>query len=165
MDSREQDALNFSEFIEVKEIVQDGLRFGDYGALYQLQNGVECKSPVFFERKSIPDLFGTLTDESRIERLKNRCKEAIEVKAKLILMIEGTDRKVMDGYERSKVKGSSILKTIDTFWYKYDLMPMFCADRRVMAWRMVNLWKTFERLYQLGESGRDRSGDHANMHR
>lgn len=120
---------------------------------------------MFFERKSIPDLFGTLTDESRIERLKSRCREAMEVNAKLILMIEGTDRKVMDGYERSKVKGSSILKTIDTFWYKYDLMPMFCADRRVMAWRMVNLWKTFRRLYQLGESGRDRSGDHDTMHR
>ena len=147
VDRREQDPLSFSGLPYVTEIRGEGLKFGDYGALYK-QKMAEWKSPFFFERKSLPDLFGTLTNEERHRRLRERCVEAQEYKAKLIIAIEGTDREVMKGIERSKVNGKTIMKILDTMWLKYDLIPMFCADRMTMAWRMVNLWKTFEERYE-----------------
>ena len=117
--------------------------FGDYGALTQTKNG-EHKSPLFFERKSLPDLFGTLTNQERHQRLRQRCLEAKEVGATLILAIEGTDRQVMAGIPRSQVDGKTVMRIIDTMWKRYNLIPMFCQDRRAMAWRMVNMWKTWE---------------------
>ena len=126
--------------------------FGDYSALYRSKTGTEHKSPIFFERKSLPDLFGTLTDENRHKRLRDRCKEANEVGAKIILAIEGTDQEVWEGVKNSQVKGATILKILDTMWLKYDLIPMFCSSRQLMAWRMVNMWNTFRDNYETGQA-------------
>jgi len=71
-----------------------------------------------------------------------------EVNAQMILAIEGTDKDVLDGFKRSTFSGGSMMKMLDTLWVKYDLYPMFCCTRQVMAWRMVNLWKSWERNWE-----------------
>lgn len=150
VDSREQDELTFSSFGEVLDIRRVGLPFGDYGALYTDKSG-EHKSPIFFERKSLSDLWGTLTNDERHVRFKNRINEAKEVGAKLILAIEGSDADVMAGIDRSKFSGESMMRMLMTLWVRYDLEPMFCSSRPLMAWRMVNLWASWERNYEVAK--------------
>lgn len=120
--------------------------FGDYGATALFPNGEAVKAPIFFERKNLSDLFGTLTSKKRIQRLMERLREAKEVGAKMILAVEATDAEVLAGTPFSQVPGMTVMKTITTMWFKYDLVPMFCASREVMAWRMMNIWGTWEKL-------------------
>ena len=144
VDTREKVPLEFKRF-DV-EIVREALKLGDYGAA-TLTNGEQLAMiPVFFQRKGLPDLFGTLTNEKRHSLLRDQCLMAIEVRAKLILAIEGTDEDVLNGFAYSDVPGTTVMKAITTMWFRYDLIPMLCASRDVMEWRMMNIWKTWERL-------------------
>lgn len=97
--------------------------------------------PVCFERKSIGDLFGTLTNGH--ERFRKELDRAKENNFKIILIVEGTLSEVLAGYKHSSVKGSSILKTMFTLWMKYDLTPVFCPNRSEMK-RFIT--ETFEAI-------------------
>ena len=146
IDTREQDPLSFKLTEVVGEVVVEKLDFGDYAAVYQ--DAEEWKSPVYFTRKSIGDLYGTLANGDNHKRFKREMGRAKEVGAQLILAIEGTDQDILNGHKYSKLPGETMMKILDTLWMKYDLYPMFCENRRVMAWRMVNLWSTFRRHWK-----------------
>ena len=86
---------------------------------------------IFFERKSIPDLFGTMgKGYKRFRREIQRCQEK---KAELIVIIEGTVTDILRGTKYSQVDGLRILRTILSVWDKYKVVSVFCRDRSEMA--------------------------------
>tara|TARA_Y100000401_G_scaffold86599_1_gene71908 strand:- start:164 stop:679 length:516 start_codon:yes stop_codon:yes gene_type:complete len=77
IDSREQKPLNISDFpTEVK-----GLKFGDY-----CLNDKSKTHNTYIERKSVPDLIGTLS--SGLERFKNEINRAAEEEAYMVILVE-----------------------------------------------------------------------------
>jgi len=126
IDSREQSPLIFpQEFVTDTPV--ECLPVGDYGC--EFERGYQV--PAIFERKSIPDLFSTLTQGH--ERFDREITRAKDLGIKLILAIEGSIAQVSWGTPYSQMKGSSILKIVFTLWVKHDLMPVFCADRNDMS--------------------------------
>jgi ERCC4-type nuclease len=126
IDNREQNKLEF-DHPYITEIEHTTLKVGDYGCRY-IDGYIP---PVFFERKSIPDLFNTLTNGH--ERFKREIERAKELDYKLILVIEGTFSKVMNGYERSQVSGLTIIKQLFMLWIKYGLEFHLLKDRVEMS--------------------------------
>tara|TARA_Y100000356_G_C11228884_1_gene273722 strand:- start:208 stop:1146 length:939 start_codon:yes stop_codon:yes gene_type:complete len=77
IDSREQNPLDIDDFpTEVK-----GLKFGDY-----CLNDKEKTRNTYIERKSVPDLIGTLS--SGLERFKKEINRAAEEKAYMVVLVE-----------------------------------------------------------------------------
>ena len=77
IDSREQNPLQIKDFpTEVR-----GLKFGDYCLNDKKKTG-NC----YIERKSVPDLIGTLS--SGLERFKNEIKRAAEEDAYMVILVE-----------------------------------------------------------------------------
>lgn len=142
VDSREQRPLDFEVGGSVSRVIVDGLPFGDYWCSYE--NGKEM--PIAYERKSISDLYGTLT--SGMERFKRELVRASENKFKLILAIEGTLSEVLVGSPHSEVKGETIMKTIHTLWVKYDLVPQFWPNRSEMKRGMLETWEAVGRNFK-----------------
>jgi ERCC4-type nuclease len=140
-DSRESKPLSFKHK-EIDMVVRAKLDYGDYSSH---KDGEVC--PVYFERKSIGDLFGTLSgckpkDEdgniiqdatTGIERFKAELKRCSEDGSQMFLIIEGTMKDVVAGYKYSRMKGLTILRILFTMFIKYKLMPVFCSSRREMA--------------------------------
>lgn len=127
VDSREQDPLDFkADGKVVSEVTYDGLPFGDYWTFYESGEPM----PIAWERKNISDLFGTLT--SGMERFKREIARATENKFKLVIVIEGSISEVIAGTKYSSVAGSTILKTLNTLWVKYDVEHRFCNNRSEM---------------------------------
>tara|TARA_R110000868_G_scaffold111883_1_gene301750 strand:+ start:2326 stop:2760 length:435 start_codon:yes stop_codon:yes gene_type:complete len=122
VDSREQRPLVFK-----CEIIKKGLKFGDYGALFS----PDYNYPVIFERKNIADLFGTLTQG--YDRFRREIDRAEKAKVKLVIAIEGTKEKVLEGYKHSKRDPASIIKQLETIERKYGVTHMFFASRIAMA--------------------------------
>ena len=142
IDSREQNPLDFKSGGSVSRVVEDGLPFGDYWCAYE--TGETMK--VVFERKTIPDLFGTLTNG--MERFKKEVNRALENKFALVLAIEGTLSEVLAGAKNSSVEGKSIIKTVFTLWMKYDVMPVFLPNRSEMKRFMIETWTAIGRNYK-----------------
>lgn len=140
IDTREQKPLDFSE-TELFTVVKEGLPVGDYWCAWP--DGKEM--PICFERKSIPDLFGTLT--GGIKRFKRELGRAVEFKLAVILIVEGTLSEVLAGIPHSTVKGESILKTVMTLWVKYDLIPVFCPNRSEMKRYILETFEAINRNY------------------
>ena len=77
IDSREQNPLKINDFpTEIK-----GLKFGDY-----CLNDKEKTHNTYIERKSVPDLIGTLS--SGLERFKNEINRAAEENAYMVILVE-----------------------------------------------------------------------------
>ena len=129
IDTREKNPidLEFAEFPYITSIERRKLNVGDYAC--QFENGFEV--PAYFERKSIPDLFGTMG--KNYKRFKREIMRAKEHKHKLILLIEGTMTKVKSGCERSTLDGISIIRKLMTLQVKYDLDFQFMKNREEMA--------------------------------
>ena len=139
IDSREQSELTF-DFPFVTEIMRMKLEVGDYGCQYE--DGYVA--PVVFERKSIPDLFGTLgKGHDRFDREIARAKD---MDIKLILIIEGTLTKVLKGYEHSTISGISIAMTVFSLWLRYGLTPVWCKDRIEMQIFIYNYFAALGRM-------------------
>ncbi len=120
---------------------------GDYGCIYE--DGTEV--PVYFDRKSVPDLFGTIG--KGYERFKKEIMRAINSNVKLYIIIEGSQTKVLKGPSRAtkkikvngKVKyvplttnekakrGVSTVKTLNTLWLRYGVVPVYCVNREDMS--------------------------------
>lgn len=117
-DSREQNPLNFhDDLIDGIDIMP--LPVGDYGARYKM--GYEC--PLIFERKSISDLFGTLTQGYK--RFRKEILKAKDLEIKLIILIEGSLSDIYEGANYSNRDGASLIKQLHTIWIKYDV-PYYC---------------------------------------
>jgi ERCC4-type nuclease len=138
-DSREQAPLDFSTYQEVDKVEVVGLPFGDYTAVLD-----GSPVPVCFERKSIADLWGTMT--SGYERFRKEMLKAKECGHKLILITEGTYSDVANGFDRSKFSGDSMLKKLHTLYVKYDLEWFPCDSRKAMAHHIVSTFSAILRF-------------------
>ena len=114
----------------ISEVRSVGLPFGDYQAEYL--DGV--RSTVVFERKSIGDLFGTLS--SGMKRFRREIERSKQVGARLVIAVEGTIEEVEQGHEYSTKSGETILKTLGTLMFKHGIPTMFNPSRADMA-RMI----------------------------
>ena len=125
-DSREKLGLTFNHpWITAVRI--EKLDVGDYGAEF-----IDGHKPsVYFERKSIGDLYGTLS--SGYLRFKNCIKRAQDSGKTLFIIVEGTLTKVSNGYDRSQISGTSMLYKLFTIWVRHGVQTIFTKDRREMA--------------------------------
>lgn len=144
IDTREVNPLHFTPDGLLVDVRRTKLDVGDYCAEYV--DGSRC--PIYFERKSLGDCWGTMTKgHARFKRELDRAKTS---GVKLILAIEGTDQDVLDGFSHSIVSGDTMMRKLQTMWLKYDLMPMFFASRKSMAWFIQEFYYSFGRLYKTG---------------
>ena len=131
IDTREQAPLDFKEGV-FDEIVREACPVGDY---WFRIDGKEV--PIAFERKSLGDLFGTMT--YGYPRFKHEMERAKEAGLQLVLLIEGSMGTVFKGFEHSQFKGESMLKKLAMLRVRYDLEYHFCNNRREMA-RLIEDW-------------------------
>ena len=131
-DTREQSPLGFNGMDNVDGIIVRKLDVGDYCC--EFNNGYV--PPVIFERKSIGDLFGTLTNTKKVknyDRFKREIMRAKKLNIRLILIVEGSLTKVLKGYKYSTRKGKEIVKQMFTLLYRYNILPVFVNNREEMA--------------------------------
>lgn len=140
-DSREQEPLDFSKIEGVDKVETIGLPFGDYTAII---NGRQV--PVAFDRKSLGDLFGTMTHG--YQRWKRVMQKAKDSGHKLILITEGTYSDVEAGYSYSEFSGEAMVKKLETLAVKYDLEWWPCESREVMAKRIVGTFQAVGRMWE-----------------
>lgn len=111
----------------ITEVLDEKLDVGDYGARFT--DGHE--PPFYFDRKSIPDLFGTLG--TGYERFKKCIIRAQETNKQLFIIVEGTLSDVIRGHEHSSIEGISIVRKMFTLWVRYGVGIVFVADRSEMS--------------------------------
>lgn len=139
IDTREQLPLEFLPGV-FDEVVREGMPVADYWAEL---DGEEL--PICFERKSLGDLYGTMT--SGYERFKKNIAKAKEFNLKMILLIEGTMRDCAKGFKHSSFDGGSMLKKLAMLHVKYDLEYHF-GDRRELARRIEETFDAVKRHYK-----------------
>lgn len=115
--------------------------FGDYACEFE-DGHVPC---VYFERKSIEDLFGTTG--KGYERFKREIMRAKEADALLFLIIEGTIGDVAKGTKYSKRKGSAVVAQLMTLFTKYNLFPIYCRDRNECSMFITELYIAIGKMY------------------
>lgn len=152
IDNREQCPLDFKIVGNVTQVIGTRLDVGDYACMMEPNslNSVGHIPPIFFERKTIEDLFGTLT--SGMERFKREIERSIVSKCKLYLIVEGTLSDVLAGSRFSQVNPDSIIKTVFTLKLKYDIHPIFCQDREEMKRYILETFESFGRNWKNAES-------------
>ena len=140
-DSREQSPLQFEHIstdANIEMVIVDGLSYGDYSAHHM---GDIC--PIFFERKSLGDLFGTLgKGYSRFKKEIARCNLDGN---KLVIIIEGTLRDVLNGHKHSQMSGIGIIRTMCTLQWKYGVQFVCCSSREEMALYIIEQFSAWER--------------------
>jgi ERCC4-type nuclease len=146
-DTREQLPLKFEGISGVDKVEDIGLLYGDYTGMLGDLGRKMTQLPIFFERKSIPDLWGTMTRD--YDRFKREMERARDHGHKLILVIEGTYSDVLAGFDRSQFTGESMAKKLATLHVKYDLDAWFCENRHVMARRIVETYLAIDRNWKL----------------
>ena len=121
IDTREQKPLFFDTFgVKVR---REKLSCGDYHMVFS--DGTS--SSVVFERKSIPDLFGTMTKGH--ERFKKEMTRAKEQGLSMVILVEGPLSQVAKGCKHSRVPGITIIRTVFSLWTRYGLVPIFSRNR------------------------------------
>lgn len=128
-DSREKAPLKFA----CGKIVKC-LPCGDYGASFYDGHRHET----IWERKSIGDLFGTLT--FGYDRFRREIQKAADLKIELIIAVEGSKEKVLKGYQHSQRDPKSILIQLETIEKKYGVKTAFFGNRIGMANYIVDYY-------------------------
>jgi len=132
VDTREQKPLEFYKS-NIKVRIEK-LGYGDYRMRF-----LDGKmSSTVFERKTVADLFGSMTKGH--ERFKKEIAKARSNNALLIIIIEGSLSKVAKGIRHSKVQGISIIRTVFSLWVRYGVIPVFAKDRREAAEYIVQYY-------------------------
>ena len=142
IDSREQKPLDFKhEYI--MGIVRTKLDIGDYRGGYE--NGKESR--VIIERKSVGDLFGTLT--KGYTRFRQEIERARADNISLIICVEGSYTKIRKGCGYSKRPGGEIQDQLRTIWIKYGVTHHYCVTREEMANYIVDtfIWCGKKKLW------------------
>ncbi len=140
IDTREQLPLEFSHYY-IKEIVRTKLEVGDYGAEFNDRHIPN----VFFERKSIPDLFCSLS--SNYSRFKKEIIRAKEHNLLLIIIIEGTLTKVIKGINESQRSGEDIAQQLFTLVIRYQIPFVCCSSREEMSRYITEFYLAIGREY------------------
>lgn len=146
-DTREQKPLEFSH-PDILFTKKHKLDVGDYCICFS-DGSIPA---VIFERKSIGDLFGTLTGD--YDRFKLEVMRAKESGITLFLIVEGSLSKVLKGFkhidprsprERIHISGLRIVRTLFSLYVRYGVIPVFCKDREEMQNYIVEyylaLWR------------------------
>ena len=133
-DSREQNPLNLGDIRGV-EVVRQGLKTGDYSL-------VGHEDEICFERKSVPDLVGTLIgDHSRflkeIERMKSFEEKYILVEHTAGTVYRYCERK---GWEN---KFDIIIQSLLAYACHCGIRVRFCKNRDEMSAYIVRKSKEF----------------------
>lgn len=148
IDSREQLPLTFKDGVFAESEVV-GVPVGDY---WCEMDGVEL--PLCFERKSLSDLYGTMTRGHK--RFKHMLERAKEAELKVVLLIEESMSVVHEGYSykvggktvKSKFSGDAMLAKLATMYVKYDLEYHFFSNRREMARYIEDQFQAVERNFK-----------------
>ena len=126
VDTREQLPLQFSHPY-VEGVEKTTLAVGDYAVRYK-----DGHIPgIIFERKSIPDLFGSLS--SGYKRFRKEINKAQESNTELIIIIEGTTQDILKGTKYSQVTGVKILRTLLSIYENYHVGHIFFRNREEMS--------------------------------
>lgn len=125
IDTREQAPLVFNKPY-IDNVVIAKLPYGDYAA----KDG-DNTCNIYFERKSISDLFSTLT--GGYKRFKKEINRCIEDKNLLVIIIETTLSEILSGYKHSSVRGESIVRTLFTLMIKHRIPFICCSSRKEMS--------------------------------
>lgn len=140
-DSREQSPLKFEHIstdANIEMVMVDCLNYGDYSCH---SDGKVCS--LFFERKSLGDLFGTLgKGYSRFKKEISRCNLDGN---KLVIIIEGTLKDVLNGHKHSQMSGIGIIRTMCTLQWKYGVQFVCCSSREEMALYIIEQFSAWER--------------------
>lgn len=145
-DSREQLPLNFDGLEGIDKVETVGLPFGDYAAMTVDDDGKNPRQiPIAFDRKSLGDLFGTMTHG--YDRWKRCMERAKKHGHKLILITECTYSDVLEGYSHSDYTGEAMVKKLATLSVKYDLEWWPCTSRREMAHRIATTFSAVQRVW------------------
>lgn len=133
-DTREQDGLSFEGFRGV-ESVRKGLKTGDYSV-----EGYEDQ--ICFERKSIPDLVGTLIGGH--ERFLREMERMKSFDTKYILVERTPDRLYWYCDQRGwEYKFNTIIQSLLAYACHYQVRVRFCKDREEMADYIVRKSREF----------------------
>lgn len=142
-DTREQTPLDFSGHRGV-ESVRSGLKTGDYSV-----QGYEDK--ICFERKSIPDLVGTLIGgHERFLREMDRMKDYEEK----YILVEHSASKAYLYCERHgwEYKFDTIIQSLLAYAYHYRVRVKFCKNREDMAEYIVKKSREYVKRKEMEES-------------
>ena len=145
IDTREAKPLDFALDSILTDTVSSCLQVGDYQAEYL--SGY--RSPLIFERKSLPDLFSTMT--AGYARFKRELTKAADLHIQLVLIVEGSLADVYAGIPHSTFAGRSCVQKLFTLWVKYDLAPVFCNTRDEMAAYIREAFYAIGRTHQHGQ--------------
>lgn len=149
VDSREQNPLPFKTSKTVSSVLTIGLPYGDYWAVTQNKDGSEGQDiPIVFERKSMADIYQTLSNEDGIRLHKEKIAKADRDSVKLYCIIEGTLTEAYKGVGYSQVEPEPLVKRIFTFKVKYGFEPVFCSSRQEMMDYMIETWEAFGRNFK-----------------
>lgn len=143
-DTREQRALHFDIGGIVTDVSVATLPVGDYWCEYA--DG--SRPPVFFERKSLGDLFGTMT--SGYQRFKREMTLAARNGWKLVLLVEASLTDVYGGCSHSSMTGQTCVQKVHTLWARHGLAPLFCQDRTEAAAVIVETYAAIGRCWKVG---------------
>ncbi len=137
IDTREQKELEFLKYDKRKIC----LSVGDYSAMFS----GEYICPIVFDRKSINDLFGTLS--GGYERFKKCIIKAKELDVRLIIIVEVSLSKVLKGCSRSLRSPISIVYQLFTLRARHNVETVFCKDREEMEEYIAHFYLAQEREY------------------
>jgi len=140
IDTREQLPLEFAP--EVDTVVET-MSFGDYTMRHY-----DCSEavPIVFERKSLPDLYGTMTNGyKRFKAEYHRCQAK---NAKMVLLIEATMRDVACGYEYCDFPGESMIKKLAMLEVRYGIQVVYGQDRSTCARYIQEIFNAVDRNWK-----------------
>lgn len=140
-DSREQTPLQFSPEVQV-EI--GALKVGDYTL-----RGLE--DHMAFERKSLPDLLGSLGKER--ERFEREMRQMRMFRWSYLVIEASLPRILAGNYERSMMHPNAVVGSIFGLTDKYGVIPVFADDHRmagIIVERLMHLRRQdIERQWKL----------------
>lgn len=102
--------------------------------------------PLYFERKSLGDLYGTLGKGNR--RFRKEVDRAAADNVELRLVIECGYKKVHKGAKYSTLEGSQILRTLATFDVKHNLRYWCFKDRDEVRRYIEETYFAISRCYR-----------------
>lgn len=136
-DTREQKPLEFSV-----PTVRECLPVGDYQARFK--DGT--LSTVIFERKSIGDLYGTLSQG--YDRFRRQIGRACELNLSIKIIVEGSLRRILQGSSNSRRTPISIVYQIFTIRLRYGVETIFCNTREEMSQYITHMFLALEREHE-----------------
>lgn len=114
---------------------------GDYGAEFIGGH----RPPIYFDRKSISDLYGTMG--GGYVRFKKCIGRATDEGSSLFIIVEGTFTKVLGGCKYSKIRGISMIRKLMTLWLRHGVQTVFVKDRGEMVNYLTEFYISCGREY------------------